>query len=47
MVSKYINFVMYQLLSVLKVDEMYMSKIGSFATKFEIEKFNGKENFSL
>ena len=24
-----------------------MLKIGSFTTKFEIEKFNGKENFSL
>ena len=24
-----------------------MLKIESFMTKFEIEKFNGKENFSL
>jgi len=24
-----------------------MSKIESFTTKFEVEKFNGKENFSL
>jgi len=24
-----------------------MSKIGSFTTKFETEKFNGKENFDL
>jgi len=24
-----------------------MSKIGSSTTKFEVEKFNGKENFSL
>jgi len=24
-----------------------MSKIESFTTKFEVEKFNGKENFGL